>query len=189
MSHDHALIDKALAGQAEAYEELVRRYQNRLFNTLVHITGCRSEAEDVTQEAFTQAFVKLSSFRRDSQFYTWLYRIAYNRWVSRQRKKRPTSSLEHRQQDHGFEPVDPRQSAEEMMEQRDDLRVLQSALRQLPEEFRQVLVLRELEGRSYDEIADLAELPVGTVRSRLHRARKQLLEAIKKEHPSMFATE
>ena len=186
MTEDGRCIDEALAGNANAFGSLVGKYQDRLFATMVHVTGCATEAEDVVQEAFTQAFLKLDSFRRESQFYTWVYRIAFNRWVSRKRKKRPTKSLDVGREEIGMEPVDPQQSARDMMETQDDLKALQTALRQLPDEQREIVVLREIDGLSYEEIAQQCELPVGTVRSRLHRARKQLIELMKKNHPQMF---
>ena len=91
---NRALIDKALQGNAEAFGELVRLHQNRLFRAMVHVVGCPAEAEDVVQEAFIRAFRKLDRFRGNDNFYTWLYRIAFNRSVDRRRTRRPTRSIE-----------------------------------------------------------------------------------------------
>ena len=98
MSDDAELISEALAGHRAAFGELVRKYQGRLFNTLLHVVGSREEAEDVCQEAFVQAFVKLESFGGRSAFYTWLYRIAFNLSVSRRRRRRAEVSMDqHRE--------------------------------------------------------------------------------------------
>lgn len=155
---------------------------------MVHATGSHAEAEDVVQEAFTQAFIKLSSFKRQSQFYTWLYRIAFNTWLSRKRRRRPNVSLDHNREQRGIEPIDSADSAERQVQRTEDVQLLQAAIGSLPDEFGQVLILREIDQRSYEEIAEIAELPIGTVRSRLHRARKLLLETMKKNHPRLFAT-
>ena len=94
MSEDAQLIDQTLAGDPTAYGRLVRKYQDRLYTTLMHVTGSREDAEDVTQDAFVQAYTKLDSFQGRSAFYTWLYRIAFNMSVSKRRRKRPEVSVE-----------------------------------------------------------------------------------------------
>jgi len=175
---DDERIKATLAGDATAYESLVLKYQDRLFNTLYRITHSREEAEDVAQDAFVQAYVKLSSFQGKSQFYTWLYRIAFNISVSRRRKKRPVLSVDHTQEVSGNEPVDSRPSAQEKLEQQEDVQAIHSALARLSDDHRCILVLRELEGCDYETIGEALDLPVGTVRSRLFRARKQLKEEL-----------
>lgn len=187
MSSDDQLIDATLQGDTAAFGGLVRKYQDRLFTTMTHAIGSHVEAEDVVQEAFAQAFVKLSSFRRQSQFYTWLYRIAFNIWLSRRRRKRPTTSLEQSREQAGTEPMDTSDSAETRAIRDEDTKVLYESMQALADEHRQILILREFDERSYEEIGQICDLPVGTVRSRLHRARKQLLEAMKQRHPQMFA--
>ena len=187
MSSDDQLIDATLAGDTAAFWGLVRRYQDRLFTTMAHAIGSHVDAEDVVQEAFAQAFVKLSSFKRQSQFYTWLYRIAFNTWLSRRRRKRPTASLNEQREQAGAEPMDNSDSAEAQAIRDEDTKLLYESMQTLADDHRQILVLREFDGRSYEEIGEICDLPVGTVRSRLHRARKQLLEAMKQRHPQMFA--
>jgi len=103
---DVRLIDLVLQGDSAAFSVLVRRYQDRLFTALVHIASSRDEAEDVAQEAFIQAYVKLSSFERQSSFYTWLYRIAFNTAISRRRRKRVETSVEQAKDAVGDEPAD-----------------------------------------------------------------------------------
>lgn len=187
MSSDDPLIDATLAGDTAAFGDLVRKYQDRLFTTMVHAIGLHAEAEDVVQEAFAQAFVKLSSFKRESQFYTWLYRIAFNVWLSRRRRKRPTVSLDKNRETLGSEPMDVGDSAETQAIKKEDARILYEAMQTLEDDHRQILVLREIDGQSYEQIAEVCQLPVGTVRSRLHRARKQLLECMKQRHPELFS--
>jgi len=176
VSDDSRLIDQALAGHAEAFGELVRRYQDRLFNTMVHVVGHREDARDAVQEAFVQAFIKLETFRRDSAFYTWLYRIALNRAVSRRRRRRPETSVEWAREVHGHEPADPQPGPDETAQRRARCRQVRRAIDQLDTEHRTVIVLREIEGCTYEQIAEILDVPVGTVRSRLHRARVQLKE-------------
>ena len=176
---DARLVEAALGGDRDAFGDLVCRYQDRLFNTMLRIAGSREDAADAVQDAFVQAYVKLGSFRGDAQFFTWLYRIAMNVALSRRRRRRPTGSLEAAKDEAGEEPMDAavgppdRVLAEERAEQ------VKSALADLGDQHRKILVLRELEGCSYEVIAEILELPVGTVRSRLFRARLQLREKMR----------
>ena len=178
MNSDAQLIDEALAGESSAFGQLVRKYQDRLFNTIVHVAGGREEAEDVVQEAFVQAFVKLETFRGKSAFYTWLYRIAFNVAVSRRRRKRPEVSVEQSRELSGNEPLDAGESPGDRVERRERADQVQAALAMLTEDHRAILLLREMEGCEYDTIAEILDLPVGTVRSRLHRARIQLKDLL-----------
>jgi RNA polymerase sigma-70 factor (ECF subfamily) len=172
-------IERCLAGDSAAFGDLVTRYQDRLHNALLHICGSTEEARDVCQEAFVQAYVKLETFQRSSAFYTWLYRIAFNTAVSRGRRKRPTISVEQTRESTGLEPADPHESPTHRLEQQERVRQVQAGLASLSEEHRVVLVLKEIEGYRYEEIAELLELPIGTVRSRLFRARIQLRDKLK----------
>jgi RNA polymerase sigma-70 factor (ECF subfamily) len=183
---DGHLIAEALAGQPEAFGELVRRYQDRLFHSVVRVTGCPVEAEDVVQDAFVQAYTKLDRFKGESQFFTWLYRIAFNTSVSRHRKKKPTVSIDKQREAIGDNLPDGQPPVEAALERDEQVRQLEAALLELPEDQRTILVLRELEDQSYDEIAAILDLPAGTVRSRLHRARKQLHELLKTRHEQFF---
>lgn len=188
---DQQLIAECLSGRTEAFGRLVTRYQNRLYNTLVHVTGSADEAQDVAQDAFVQAFQKLESFRGDSAFYSWLFRIALNAAVSRKRKtKRMRASLEAAREAAGIEPEDshPTVRPSHAMELNERQELVQQGLAQLSEEFRTVLVLKEMEGLKYEEIADLVDCPIGTVRSRIHRARlelRQKLEILFRNEPDV----
>ena len=177
---DATLIERSRAGEPEAFGELVVRYQDRLYNTLVRVCGDAEEARDVTQEAFVQAFVKLDSFRGNSAFYTWLYRIAFNTAISRRRRRKPTSSLDEARDAAGFEPADPDARPEANLEREEQAIAVRAALATLSEEHRSVLVLREIDGCDYETIGEMLDVPVGTVRSRLHRARMQLKEEMEK---------
>ena len=171
---DATLIDLALGGDAAAFGSLVRRYQDRLYTALIHVAGSRDEAEDVAQDAFVQAYLKLRTFERQSKFYTWLYRIAFNAAVSRRRKRRTEGSVEQARAAVGDEPADRRERPEERLLRKERADLLSQALAGLSEEHRAILILREMEGCDYEQISQILDLPVGTVRSRLHRARAHL---------------
>lgn len=179
VNDDAELITETLAGNRGAFGTLVRRHQGRLFNTLVHVVGSREDAEDIAQEAFVQAFVKLDSFRGHSAFYTWLYRIAFNVAVSRRRRKRAEVSMEVHRERTGFEPAETGAEPEDRLQREEQLAQVRRAINRLTDEHRAMIVLRDIEGCRYEVIAEILELPVGTVRSRLHRARLQLREALK----------
>ncbi|MGV3606084.1 MAG: sigma-70 family RNA polymerase sigma factor [Planctomycetaceae bacterium] len=177
---DAEFIEKVRGGNSSAFEGLVRKYQNRLYTALVHISGSRQEAEDIAQDAFVQAYRKLHLFAGNSSFYTWLYRIAVNAAISRKRKKRAEYSVEQTQAVTGDEPLDKSERVDERLLREERANIIQVALTRLPEEFRVVLVLREMEAFDYEAISETLDLPVGTVRSRLHRARVQLKEILSK---------
>lgn len=183
---DQELITECLAGDGDAFGRLVVRYQNRLYNTLVGVLGSAEDARDVAQDAFVHAFQKLGTFRGQSAFYSWLFRIAVNAAVSQKRKKRRTvTSIDAARETAGLEPVDPHPDSHpsRSLELTERQALVRQGLAQLSEEFRTVLVLKEIEGMKYDEIAEMIDCPIGTVRSRIHRARielKQKLEVLLK---------
>jgi RNA polymerase sigma-70 factor (ECF subfamily) len=176
---DARLVEAALQGDRDAFGDLVVRYQDRLFNTLLRIAGSREDAADAVQDAFVQAYLKLESFRGDAQFFTWLYRIAMNMALSRRRRRRPVGSLEAVKSSAGEEPMDAAAGPDGRLLATERAEQVQTALADLGEQHRKILVLRELEGCSYEVIADILELPVGTVRSRLFRARLQLRQKLR----------
>jgi RNA polymerase sigma-70 factor, ECF subfamily len=175
VSDDAQLIDEALHGHADAFGQLVLKYQDRLFNTVFHVLGHAEDARDVVQEALVQAFLKLDTFRRDSAFYTWLYRIAFNVAITHRRRQRPAASLD-RARENGMEPSDVENDPAENLERKESCRQVRRAIARLAEEYRAVVVLREIDGCCYETISEVLDLPLGTVRSRLHRARLQLRE-------------
>ena len=185
---DQSLIEACLAGRREAFGQLVERYQHRLFHSLVHLLDSTEDAQDAAQDALILAFEKLGTFRGESQFYSWLFRIAYNSAVSSKRKpgssKRKTGpmsvSLEARRDASGLEPADLNPSTEPSfgLDVSDRQRLVQQALGELSEEFREAIVLKEIEQMSYEEIAEVVGIPLGTVRSRIHRARMELRQKL-----------
>jgi RNA polymerase sigma-70 factor (ECF subfamily) len=179
VNDDAKLIEQALAGHSAAFGELVLKYQDRLYNTVFHVVGKAEDAKDVVQDAFVQAFLKLDTFQQASAFYTWLYRIAFNVAASRHRRRHAAVSVEQARVSSGVEPLDGGDSPSERMERAERCRQVRQAIAALGDEYRSVLVLREIDGCCYETIADILELPVGTVRSRLHRARMQLREQLK----------
>jgi len=179
VNDDAQLIEETLAGRSAAFGQLVTKYQDRLYNTLVHVTGNAEDARDAAQEAFIQAFTKLDTFQQNAAFYTWLYRIAFNVAISHRRRRRPTASVDRARETSGLEPMDPAEAPTERLEREERVRQVHEAIAELSEEHREVLVLREIDGFCYDTIARILELPIGTVRSRLHRARLQLREQLK----------
>ncbi len=174
---DQTLIDSCLAGQTEAFGLLVERYQHRLYGSLVHVTGSTEQACDVAQDAFIHAFEKLATFRGQSQFYSWLFRIALNAAISARRKNRNvTASIHETAAGPGLDPVDgsPYSIPSQSLETSERQWLVQRALAELSEEYRTVLVLKEMDELKYEEIAEILNVPVGTVRSRIHRARQEL---------------
>ena len=179
MKDDAQLIDEAIAGESAAFGQLVTRYQDRLYNTLLHVVGSADTAYDVVQDAFVQAYVKLETFERASAFYTWLYRIAFNLAISRRRRERPAVSVEHVREALGHEPLDQGAAPGARLEQEERACQVRSALATLSHEHRAILILREVDGCAYEHIAEILSLPIGTIRSRLHRARLQLRDQLK----------
>jgi RNA polymerase sigma-70 factor (ECF subfamily) len=173
---DQELIADCLSGQTHAFGDLVARYQNRLFNTLVNVLGSVDDAHDVAQEAFVNAFQKLNSFRGHSAFYSWLFRIALNSAVSQKRKQRAVVSIDAARDQSGEEPIDrhPATRPEHGLESSERQTAVRAALAELAEEFRTALILKEMEDLSYEEISEIVGCPIGTVRSRIHRARAEL---------------
>jgi len=175
---DAQLISETLRGNTERFGQLVRKHQDRLYNTLVRFVGCRELALDLAQEAFIQALVKLHTFEQNSAFYTWLYRIAFNLAITHLRRRRPEISVEAVREAGGPEPVGDGDAPDRQLERNEDARQVHQAIGRLSEEHRAILLLREMEGLCYTEIAEILDLPVGTVRSRLHRARNQLRDRL-----------
>ena len=184
MSEETQLIDLAVQGDRSAFTALVELNQERLFASMIQVTGSPDEAEEVVQEAFIRAFMKLDTFQRNSQFFTWLYRIAFNSALTRKRRKRARISLDHWRENNGLEVADPSDAVDEPMLRQERVDLVRAAIEILSEDHRAILVLREMQERSYEDIAEILDISIGTVRSRLSRARNQLkatLEAMESE--------
>ncbi len=180
-STDQQLIDQCLAGRTEAFGELVERHQDRLYGTLVTMLKSPDDARDVAQDAFVLAFRRLGSFRQESAFYSWLFRIAHNAAISHHRRRRPKKvSLEAGREATGDEPTDERADSDPSyaLHSRERQALLNQALGELGDEYRTAIILREIDGMSYEEIAQVVGCPVGTVRSRIFRARQDLREKL-----------
>ena len=175
---DRQIIQAVLNGDSERFGSLVVKYQDRLFNGVARMLGNASDADDVLQDTFLQAFRKLSTFREDSSFYTWVYRIAINAAINLRRRQRRMLTLSDESQINDRLVTDPELGPEKRLEHSDEVRELQDGLNQLSDEHRNILVLREINGMSYEDISELLDMPIGTVRSRLHRARLQLRDCM-----------
>jgi len=182
---DHALVDRARAGDIEAFEMLVRRYQGWVFSLAVRMLGERAEAEDMAQEIFLKAYRGLKRFKGASRFSTWLYTIAshhcLNHLQARRRRPLPCPRVGDRSDRAEEDPpavvdrlADPAPRADVLLERTDLARIIQAELATLTPEHRIILVLRDIQGLSYDEISRMLDLELGTVRSRLHRARMEM---------------
>ena len=174
---ERRLIAESLQGRTEAFGELVLRYQDRLYHAALRIADTPDDAYDVVQDAFLNAYQSLASFKGDAEFFTWLYRIAFNAAISQKRKRKPTASLDAGRNGKPFaDPVDDSHGITpgDTMEQGEEEAKLHGAIRKLSTEHRAVLVMKDIDGLKYEEIAEVMGVPIGTVRSRLHRARLDL---------------
>jgi len=180
------LVGEAKAGSYAAFEELVNRYEKKIYRLGMNITGNPEDAEDVLQEAFLKAFEHLPEFREDSRFYTWIVRIAVNEALMKLRKRRTSREVSMDQPEDGAGEVAVRDFAdwkpnpEQQYAQAELESILQTAVKALPPGFRTVFHLRDVEGLSTEETAELLKLSVGAVKARLFRARLRLREELSK---------
>jgi len=181
---DRRLIAECRAGHAAAFGELVRRYQDRLFNAVLRVVDNAEDAADVVQDAFLNAYQSLNSFKGDSEFFTWLYRIAFNAAISLRRKRKAVLSFDGLSDaTTTADPIDPSEYSRPgttLERSEGDAKVL-AALGRLSPEHRAVLVLKDMDEQKYEDIAAVLDIPIGTVRSRLHRARLELRDLLHKE--------
>ena len=174
-----AIVRKVLDGDVNAFETLVLEYEKNVYNIALRMTGNSEDAADMTQEAFIKAYNSLSAFRGDSKFSVWLYRIVSNVCLDflRSKNRRPTVSLSVEDddgEDTQLDVADESQSPELLLDRKLTRDSVRRGLDSLPPDYRQILLLREMQGLSYDEIAQALGLEVGTVKSRIFRARKKL---------------
>lgn len=173
-ARDEVLVGAARAGDVEAFEVLVRRYELPMYRVALRMLGSRADAEDATQEAFVLAWQKLAGFRGESAFSTWLYRILTNRCLNVRGSDRRSEPLVERMLDAGDGgPV-------EVLERRERWHAVSEAVLALPGEQRVALVLREFEGLSYAEIAQVLGITVAAVKGRVHRARRGVIEKVRR---------
>jgi len=188
---ESALIDRCLAGDDTAFDQIVLRYQDMVFSLSCRLLGGHDEAVDLSQEVFLQVYRKLSSFRRDASLRTWIYRIVINRAKNRQRwwKRRinemtavPIEEAETRTRSGAALFLTSGDIApDEALARKEQGQILHRAIEKLPFDQRTILLLKEIEGLSYEEISTTLDLPLGTVKSRLARARKSLRDGLDPE--------
>lgn len=177
---DQQLVERAQRGDKHAFELLVAKYQRRLGRLISRFVRDSAEAEDVTQEAFIKAYRALPAFRGESAFYTWLYRIGINtakNYLLALGRRAPTSTQFDAEDSEEFEDAGLLQEVstpENELMSKQVVEVVNSSLQQLPDDLRTALTLREIEGLSYEEIAEVMNCPIGTVRSRIFRAREAI---------------
>jgi RNA polymerase sigma-70 factor (ECF subfamily) len=188
-AEDREVVEAVLGGDAAAYRFLVERYQSRVYAMVCGMVRDREEARDLTQEAFVKAFNNLDRFRLESSFYTWMYRIAMNVAIDHLRKhnKRRTSEFNEdvaaRDNDGVLDPGHTSMDPRKILERKRLHKKIHDALETLSPDHRQIILLREVEGMAYKEIADTLEIAEGTVMSRLFYARRKLQQALKDEAP------
>ena len=170
------LIKAAARGSADAFEHLVRENERMVYALSLRILGNEQDAQDAVQEVFLKAWRSLGTFRGDSRFSVWLYRMTNNACLDQLRRRRVTlvSLTPEEDGEPASDIPDPAPSPQELLEQKEVQSAVQSALAELPEDFRRAIVLRETAGLSYAEIAEAMDIDVGTVKSRIFRARKKL---------------
>ena len=182
---DQQLVERAQRGDKRAFELLVSKYQRKLGRLLSRFIRDAGEVEDVSQEAFIKAYRALPSFRGDSAFYTWLYRIGINtakNYLVARGRRAPTSTAVDNADAEGYEDADLLRDVntpEAELESKQMANVVNESMAALPEELRTAITLREIEGLSYDEIATIMNCPIGTVRSRIFRARETIAERLR----------
>ncbi|SMB92907.1 RNA polymerase, sigma-24 subunit, RpoE [Desulfonispora thiosulfatigenes DSM 11270] len=178
------LIELSQKGNLDAFEKLIMSYERKIYVIAYRFMGNEHDAKDLTQETFIKAFKNIKSFRKESSFSTWICRIASNACKDELRKikRKPCDSLDEEVNvDDGYvykQIEDKRPTPEEIYESAELNKYLQQMLNELNSDYRMVIVLRDIEGYSYEEIAEITNVSLGTVKSRLNRARKELKEKI-----------
>ncbi len=182
---DQLLVERVQRGDKKAFELLVLKYQRKLMRLVSRLVRDQAEAEDVVQEAFIKAYRALPQFRGDSAFYTWLYRIGINtakNYLVTQGRRAPTSTEANSEEAETFddgEQLRDINTPESLLATKQIAQTVNVAMEALPEELRTAITLREIEGLSYDEIAEAMGCPIGTVRSRIFRAREAIADKLR----------
>lgn len=181
---DQQLVERVQRGDKAAFDLLVRKYQHKIVKLVARYVHDHSEAQDVAQEAFIKAYRALPRFRGDSAFYTWIYRIAINTAKNHlvSLARRPAGETVDLQDPEAYDAnarLSDHDTPERLLLTDEIKRTVDAAIKALPDELRTAIVLRELEGMSYEEIAVAMECPVGTVRSRIFRAREAIAERLR----------
>ncbi len=178
------MIREALKGDNRAYQRLMGKYHDQIFNFIYRMIHDREQVEDLTQEAFIKAFSSLGSFNEEFAFSTWLYKIATNNCIDYIRKRKLQmysidKPIESRDSDYMFELPDESSEADQDVIRAQRAAFLRTAIAQLPEKYRRVIQLRHVEEKSYEEIAGILKLPIGTVKAHIFRARELLYKQLR----------
>jgi len=181
---DQALVQRVQAGDQQAFGVLVAKYQRKLMRLVMRLVRDPAEAEDVTQEAFIKAYRALPNFRGESAFYTWLYRIGVNaakNWLIANGRRAPTTTTVDSEEAEGYDGSELLRDAdtpERLLMSKQIGETVNAAMDRLPDDLRTAISLREIDGLSYEEIANAMKCPIGTVRSRIFRAREAIAEEL-----------
>lgn len=182
---DQLLVERSKKGDREAFEHLVRLYENKVYTIAYRLMGNHADASDLAQDAFIKIYQALPNFRGDSSFSTWIYHITVNvcRDELRKRQRRPTVSLDEPAGENNttYEIRSSAPGPEEMLDRSETQAMIQECLNNLSDDYRTILVMREIQELAYEEIAELLGCSLGTVKSRLSRARQALKEKISKQ--------
>ena len=181
---DMELVERIRSGDRQAYQGLVEKYQQRVYTIAYGVLHNREDALDVSQDVFIKAYRKLKNFRGASSYYTWLYRITVNMAIDHQRRRKNIVEVEYDERIGGDEESDTQsrtpqpENPAEALERKELNQLIMGAIQALPEEQKTILLLREVEGLSYEEIAEVTRISMGTVMSRIHYGRKKLREVL-----------
>lgn len=184
LENEKVLIDRCKNGEIQAFEELIRGYEKKVFNIVFRIIGNYDDAQDISQDIFVKVFKSIRNFKEKSSFYTWLYRITVNECMDiiKKRKKASVYSLDTPIESDGDQITrdikDSSESPEEKIERKELRSYIEEALNSISHEHRVMIILRDMQGFSYEEIALITKCPEGTVKSRINRARKALKELL-----------
>lgn len=181
---DHRLINQARDGDQKAFESLLNKYRNLVYHVMIKMVGNSQEAEDLTQEAFIKAFNALSSFNEEFAFSTWLMKIATNNCIDFLRKKKLrvfsiNEPIQYKDEELQYEIPDHELTPDRKMLAEEKSKYINSAIQSLPPRYRHVILLRHKEEKSYEEISEILNLPLGTVKARIFRAREMLNKKMK----------
>ena len=186
--NEQDMLERAARGDAAAFNQLMEQHERRMYAVALRMCGNREDAQDCLQEAMLRVYRAIGGFKGQSSFSTWVYRITMNTCLDelRRKKNRQNTSLDNLR-DMGWSPADETNAPEKQAMRSELRRNLNRAIRELPEEMRAAVVLRDIQGFSYDEIARMLEINVGTIKSRISRGREKLREKMK-ENAELFDT-
>jgi RNA polymerase sigma-70 factor (ECF subfamily) len=183
---EQSVIAEILSGDSDKYELLVKENEKRIYNLALRMTGSTEDAFDLAQESFLKAYYRLESFDGESGFATWVYKIASNTcidFIRKEKKRRGMNviSIDDDSDDRPLQLPDTRYTPETELEKKELRESISAGLLELPPEYREALIMREVSGMSYEEIGNILEIPAGTVKSRIARGRKRLAEILTRD--------